>query len=335
MEAGSLAASSEDAWQLQTELAQRDENWLTLSTAPCSELLEAFRCNRAWLAIRWEQPFAQGLALIGRQHRGKELSGEQVSACVLLVDLFGSAMTANAIRREQVEVERRAMQNEKLSTLGLLTSCMTHEIRNPLSSIKTIAAVLKEQLAATESKESLELILDEVNRLSNTTSNLLQFARPASVRTGACDLAAVSRSLSLVLNHLALRHKVKLTIDIDEATPIIAADDEAMRDVLMNLMLNALQAVPTGGSVTVSCDSGVNGQVAIRVADNGPGIPPELRDRLYEPFVTSKADGSGLGLYIVNRRMRELGGEISYCSSPENGTTFVVTLPITGDANLR
>lgn len=279
------------------------------------------------LAIRVDHEGVSGLLALGRRRGASELGDEETNAVVLLVELLAVTLRNYYLQEQRLLAERHAAQNEKLSTLGLLTSCITHEIKNPLSSIKTIATVLSEQLdPASEHAEDVRLILDEADRLSNTTSQFLKFARPASEIEGATSLGTIIDGSLHVLGHLARRQNVTIEASIDPELPMLNVDENRLREVIFNLVLNSVEAAGDGGSVGIAA-SQRDECLAVRITDTGPGISTEMKGRIFEPFITSKPSGTGLGLYIVKRNVEQLGGSIDCDSASGRGTCFTLRLP--------
>ncbi|MEO8496091.1 MAG: histidine kinase dimerization/phospho-acceptor domain-containing protein, partial [Planctomycetota bacterium] len=207
--------------------------------------LEILTELNASLAVRVAHEGVSGLLLLGRGRRAKELGDDETNAILLLVELFAATLHNHYLQKQQIAAERRAAQNEKLSTLGLLTSCLTHEIKNPLSSIKTIASLLAERGGADDSNaESLQLILEEVDRLASTTTQFLKFARPASVTNNATDVVSVFQGVVHVLSHLARQHNVRVDLPFMESVPAIACAEDTLRQIVFNLVLNAIEATP-------------------------------------------------------------------------------------------
>jgi signal transduction histidine kinase len=278
-------------------------------------------------AVRLDQENVSGLLLLGRRPSGGEPSEEETHAILLVVEQLGVALHNSHLQRLRLDAERRAAQNEKLSTLGLLTSCVAHEIKNPLSSIKTIATVLGEQMGPRhEHAKDVRMILDEVDRLSETTSQFLTFSRPEKNQSGPTELVPAIESAVHVLSHLARQRGVTVTVDLATGLPLVSASQNTVREILFNLMLNAIEAACEGGIVSVAAH-GEAEHVVIAIQDDGPGIPDELQNRIFDPFVSDKPGGTGLGLYIVGRAVNEVGGKID-CQSNSIGTQFTVTLPI-------
>jgi signal transduction histidine kinase len=277
-----------------------------------------------------------GLILLGRRSGNREYSGEEVNSLLLLVEQLASTMLSSRLQAERLLAERRAFEREKLSTLGLLASSIAHEVKNPLSSIKTIATVLCEDLGdGNERTRDLRVIAGEADRLARRTSELLEFARPGRQGAGPASLGEVIGKTLGVLGHLARQHGVEVDCRLDDGTPPVRADEASLTEIVFNLLLNSLEAArsaePSGKSPKRRVEVMLrrqDGHAVLELRDNGPGIPPEVQDRIFEPFFSTKEDGTGLGLYIVSRRVRELAGEIHCESAPDRGTTFTVKLPL-------
>jgi signal transduction histidine kinase len=177
-----------------------------------------------------------------------------------------------------------------------------------------------------------QIVLDEVGRLSAKLNQLLQFSRPAVLGASvaaACDASAVAESVVNVLRHEAERRGVTLELQLATNAARTAAGADAVSDIASNLIVNALEATPSGGRVQVAT-LGKNGSCVLRVEDDGVGISAEARDRLLQPFFTTKTQGTGLGLAIVARRVAEVGGTLEWESPMHGGrgTVFQVSLPL-------
>jgi two-component system sensor histidine kinase HydH len=241
---------------------------------------------------------------------------------------------------EKRELARRAQMVEKLAAVGTMTAGLSHEIRNPLNAAALQLSVLErriQKLAAPTQPallEPLTLVKDEIRRLDHILEDFLQFARPREFVPRSIDLVPVVARVLDLLGGDAERRGVRLERDLD-AVPVVAGDEERIRQVLVNLCLNALEAIPPGGLVRVSCrprdpapdHPDAPPMVDVFVDDDGPGVPAERRDRIFEPFFTTKAKGSGLGLSIVHAIVTQHGGTIRVESSPEGGARFVLGLP--------
>ena len=224
-----------------------------------------------------------------------------------------------------IHAEREALQNQKLKTLGMLSSCMAHEVKNPLSTIRTIASVMAEQLGnGSDYAGDLEMIVSEVDRVTHRTNELLGFARPADVGQACDSMREVVEATARFFGHRARQLGVELRLEFSDNLPALSADENSVRDILFNLIGNSLDAAKR----LVSIDCRRDGEYLVTVvADDGPGIPDEIAEHLFEPFATTKADGTGLGLYIVRQRVHSLRGEIQCGSQAGQGTRFTLRLP--------
>jgi signal transduction histidine kinase len=283
-----------------------------------------FQTGGAALAVLRTHRTLTGLLLLGRHRRNRELNGEEINAILLIVEQLVITLDNSLLQAERLAAERRAAQGEKLSALGLLASSVAHEIKNPLSAIKTIVTVLAEDLTPdSPHAEDLRLILGEVDRLRATTTQLLDFARPRCRSDGLGCVETVLANTVRVVRHLAGQRNIVLETRLIGNLPRVRADELSLREIFFNLLSNSLEATEPGGRVVVACSLD-NAYVKAEVMDTGPGVAPEVRQRLFEPFLTTKEQGNGLGLYVVGRRVRELGGLIDCTSDHGNGTTFTV-----------
>ncbi len=315
------------AASLQREISAAGVRRCTRRDAPTVQASECLESAGAALAVLRAGQDACSLLLIGKHRRNRLLSDEEIHAVLLLVEQLAVTRDNSALQAERLDAERRAAQAEKLSMLGLLASSIAHEIKNPLSAIKTIAAVLAEDLGpASPHAEDVRLILGEIDRLAATTNQLFDFARPRSERDRPACAASVITGAMRMLRHLARQRNITVEWTPAPNLPAVRAGEQALREIFFNLLVNALDAAGPDGRVIVTCAADA-GAVVTEVRDSGPGIPPTIRDRLFEPFLTTKAHGTGLGLYAVGRRVRELGGDIVCTSEPGRGTAFTVRLP--------
>lgn len=278
-------------------------------------------------AVSKAHPSFQGLILVGKHSRSRDVTDEEANAVVLLVEQLAVALENNLLVCDRIAAENRAGQLEKLSALGLMASAIAHEVKNPLSAIKTIAAVLAEDLGAdSPHAEDVAMIRGEIDRLAKTTQQLLDFARPPIDNGIPVRVDQVISNTAQIMQRLASPNDIVVETRLADDLPCVCGDEATLREIFFNLVANSLDAAGTGGRVTV-IGMRINGHVVIEVRDNGPGISNEIRERLFEPFVTSKTTGTGLGLYVVSRRVRELGGEI-VCESGSGGTSFFVKIPV-------
>jgi two-component system sensor histidine kinase HydH len=237
--------------------------------------------------------------------------------------------------RELNEAQARIIQNEKMAVVGTFASGLAHEVRNPLNSIALQLSILERRVAPLEARLSVELkeligvIREEVKRLDNLVGDFLQFSRTNRVRYRLTNLDPLIDEVARLLRPEASAAGVTLRHERRGAPlPDLRVDAEKIKQVVVNLVQNAIEAMPGGGTVTV--ESGLReGRVRVVVRDNGPGLPEGLD--VFQLFVTTKARGTGLGLSIAQQIVLEHGGEISADSSPGQGAAFTVTLPTATD----
>ncbi|MBK9518812.1 MAG: response regulator [Anaeromyxobacter sp.] len=256
------------------------------------------------------------------------------------------AMRQVRLHGEKRELARRAQMAEKLAAVGTMTAGLSHEIRNPLNAAMLQLTVLERRLLKLPGQgqgpllEPLTLVKDEIRRLDHILEDFLQFARPREFVPRPVDVPAVVARVLDLLGGEAERRGIRLERELAPAGPTawVAGDEERLRQVLVNLTLNALEATPDGGQVRVACFTepadpereGDAGRVGITLEDSGAGVEPAARDRIFEPFFTTKAKGSGLGLSIVHAIVAQHGGTISVEDGVGGGARFVLRLPRTG-----
>ncbi len=238
-----------------------------------------------------------------------------------------SYQTLRAQADQILEIEEQLRRADRLSTLGELSAGMAHEIRNPLGSIRGTAEILKDGVDPADPRfEFAEILVREADRLNHVLENFLRFARQAPLEQGRCDLNGVVREVLDLTRRQAERSEVAVITRIAEL-PQLAGDGGQLRQALLNLVLNALQAMPDGGQLTVTTRCRES-RAEVTIADTGPGIALAEQERIFRTFVTTRPDGTGLGLPISQRIVTSHGGQISVNSSPGNGAAFTVTLPL-------
>lgn len=283
-----------------------------------------------------ESFLAGGTNLVGAvraEPHGAAISGETRAALEFLCEQLPGALDLCRLIEEKLRLERELAERERLAALGQMAASISHNLKNPLGSIKTILQV---QLESDELPEAMRaetrMVLEEISRLSGKLNQLLQFSRPAVLGgavTASCDAAIVAEEVAGVLRREAERRGVGLQVTVDGAGATLAASAEAVNEILSNLVVNALEATPRGGRVQVS--GAVNGTgFVFAVEDDGPGVAESAREKILQPFFTTKTQGTGLGLAIVARRVAEFGGSLEWKSPAKNGagTRFEVRLPL-------
>jgi two-component system, NtrC family, sensor histidine kinase HydH len=256
---------------------------------------------------------------------------------------------ANLQLKEQsvalVKAEELLRRADRLAALGELSASMAHEIRNPLGSIKGTAEIFRDGLGAEHKlHEFAQILVKETDRLDAILGRYLDVARPAPADPGRADLAAVLADLVRLTSARARRAGVALVSEVPGGVPAAAIPEDALRQVLLNLVLNAIQALARGGQVTIAATAGEPQRlrrpdapvprrvVQLSVADNGPGIPPEEREHIFDPFYTTKPGGTGLGLAICQRIVQGYRGAIEFEPGRPTGARFIVELPVATEA---
>jgi len=231
-------------------------------------------------------------------------------------------------QEEQRNLENQLHQAEKLATLGEMTASVAHEIRNPLGIISSTAELLRERLQRYEPQNRLaQIIVEEANRLNDKVTEFLDFARPRVPNLQSCNLAKVlDRSLEFLQPEIS-RRQITVTRLYQDNGQLQLADPDLMHQAFLNILLNAIQAMPHGGNLTVAASQGPEGQISqIRFVDTGEGIDPEILSKVFNPFFTTKEKGSGLGLPIVKSIIESHQGTIAIDSNYGQGTTVTINL---------
>ena len=244
------------------------------------------------------------------------------------------AAAFNQMTRDLKQSSDQLIQAERLATAGKMSASFAHEIRNPLSSMRMLAQMLmqKPEMSEEQHQQSLRYILEEIERIDTIVKGLMDFARPAALALTQQPLTPVLQAvLALMAANLA-HHKIQLVLDLLPETPEIQFDSDKLKQAFMNVVLNAMEAMPQGGVLKVSTTIDED-RVGIKVVDSGVGISAEDLARLFEPFFTKKTRGTGLGLANVKRIFEEHGGSVEVESTLGEWTEVSLWLPLSGVGN--
>jgi signal transduction histidine kinase len=307
-------------------------------------LLEQSRAQ-GWTAIEGER---------AQRARGFEIAyalrREDRTVGLMLIDASADALTPDAravlevlagqvaiaiedcrLVEENVSLERRLAHGERLAALGQMAATVAHEVRNPLSAIKSIAQVMREdEHLSSEYGRDLSLIVGETDRLSRSVTQLLSYARTTPPTIAPCHAGELARSVTELFRTEAASRRIELECLAETEHELDGVRAAATLDALSNLLLNALQATPAGGRIRIETRA-QNQNLLFTVTDSGPGVARELRERIWEPFFTTKQRGTGLGLAIVRKRMEDIGGTTMLHTNGEAGARFELRLPLTTD----
>lgn len=246
--------------------------------------------------------------------------------------LLAFAYVLHLIRKNRV-LEQSRLAAERRSYVGLLASGLAHEIRNPLNAMSMNLQMLEEELQGVPEVEELghhellESTKSEIKRLERLVNNFLAYARPAEPRFESRDLNGLLQDVARFLLADFRQSGVDLQLDLEPLLPAVELDPTQFKQALMNLLVNARQVLRTGGNVALRSRTGGSGEVVVEVEDDGPGIPPQARDRIFEVFYSNRGGGTGLGLPIAKQIIERHGGTIEVSSAEGQGTTFRIRLP--------
>jgi two-component system sensor histidine kinase HydH len=226
-------------------------------------------------------------------------------------------------------LEHKMRENERLAAVGRMAGGVAHEVRNPLSSIKGLALLLKNKFSAgSKEQDTADLLIQETERMNRTITEMLSFTRPTTLRLGRVDLAALLRRSLELIEAEAVENHIVTKLEAQSNLLPIAGDADRLQQVMMNVLLNALQAMEQGGTLTVTlANKEESRSVELRISDTGEGIAAELLPQVFYPYFTTKQGGTGIGLAISQKIVADHSGSIELESEPGKGTTVIILLP--------
>ncbi len=240
----------------------------------------------------------------------------------------------NHLKNTQEEL----LESEKLASIGKMATVISHEIRNPLAAIKNSAGIFKRHaLLSADDRELLGIIGKEINRLDGIITDLLEFAKPHPLQKTMTNLSSIIEETTALVAHCnSSGSDIRVVRSLDARLPDILVDGNAMKQVLWNVLINAVQSMPDGGTLTVTTahrhvPDGPFDEALISISDTGKGMSGETMKKVFQPFFSTKTKGTGLGLPIVERVIRQHGGQVSVESALDHGTTITISLPIQSD----
>jgi len=326
-----LGQALQDQMSWGVEEASRQERAARWAVLGLSTLALVVGLLMMWLSQRALRPIRTLTEAAQRLGRGSpesvavpEQGGDELA---LLAREFNAMAQRLAARERELRAQGEALvRSERLAAIGRIAAQITHEIRNPLSSISLNAEELGERAPA--ARELCDAIVGEVDRLTAITEEYLRFARLPRPQVTRADLNDTVRELLDFVRPELDAAGVSLEMSLSPELPRVHADVAQLRQLLLNLVRNAREAMPGGGRLRVSTRGG-EGAMMIEVRDTGPGIPKERMQRIFDPFFTTKERGTGLGLAMAQEIAQEHGGQLTCESSPGQGTAFTLRLPAT------
>ena len=243
------------------------------------------------------------------------------------------------VDQAQTELERsqeHLVQSGKWAMVGKLAAGVAHSIRNPLTSVNMRLFSLKRSLAMSDSQqEDFQVISEEIRHIDAIVRNFLEFSRPPKLKIQRISPSHVVDMALVLLRHRLESYGVEVKLDRAARLPAVLTDPDQLKEVLVNLVLNACEVMVGGGTITIReaavKDSRLGPAVVIRVSDTGPGIPKSIQDQVFQPFFSTKEEGTGLGLSIATRIIADHGGRLELESREPEGAIFIITLPLGQD----
>lgn len=244
-------------------------------------------------------------------------------------NLQATAKRLEEVYRELQNNVEQLKRAARMSALGHLSAGLAHEIRNPLASIEGAAYIAQAESEGTHNAELLEIIRKETRRLNRLVTHFLEFARPREPLLQPTNVQELIDSVFTLVEQVAAQNRVQLRNELTGSVRLLECDGEQMKQVLLNLVLNAIQAQPNGGEILVATAEREN-ELWLRVADTGPGITAESADEIFDPFFTTKQNGTGLGLPIAYQIVKQHGGELFLETNSGAGCCFAIHIPYGG-----
>jgi signal transduction histidine kinase len=279
----------------------------------------------------------KGLVLLGEKLSGQKYINSDIELLKTFLDPAAFAFENAFLYQQQKERTRKMYRADRLATLGELAAGTAHEIRNPLTTIRSTIQYLGKRLEDPKDKIMAHDLISEVDRINEIIQRMLSFARPEKPSMEKSKLKEIIHQTITLVQTTAKKKNISIELEYDTEEELIVADTGQLRQVMLNVIMNAVQAIEKQNGeihITVNMAPGsTNHYIAdkqyfiIRVRDNGKGIPKKDIDKIFDPFFTTKPDGTGLGLSITYGIIQKHGGEIEITSEENKGTTVTIKLP--------
>ena len=269
-----------------------------------------------------------GILLAGKKEKGGPFSKLEISFISSLLPQAGIALENALLFKEQRERFRRMSRADRLATIGELAAGAAHEIRNPLTAIRSSLQYLESKQTDETARRLVSSALLETNRINEIVSALMAFSRPTEIVRELLEILPILEESIDLITFQARTQKVEVRRVFPEKPLSVLGDKSQLKQLFLNLFLNAVQSMPAGGTLTVEALRKDGPKAVVTVADTGEGIPEENMDRIFDPFFTTKKGGTGLGLSICYNIVKSHAGDIEVKSRIGQGTTILVSLPL-------
>jgi signal transduction histidine kinase len=269
-----------------------------------------------------------GFILVGDKRNEKKFTIMEIEALESLAPAVAMAISRALLYQDLKKKDHQMMQSEKLAALGEMAASFVHGIRNPLGIILGSAETLRRRMPEPVPSEMIQFISEESERINHMLTSFLGFAKPKAPTFREVDLKEILERTMDLISTPARNQRVQIQKEYPEGKVLMFLDPEQVREALVNLEINALEAMPRGGTLRIVLTRKENTDVTIRISDTGVGIPSGQESKIFDPFFTTKEQGTGLGLSIVHSVVKNHGGTISVMNNDGKGTTFILTLPV-------
>ncbi|MBU0686966.1 MAG: GAF domain-containing protein [Candidatus Margulisbacteria bacterium] len=313
----------EVAYELESRSDKNAEDYLELTKV--KNELEAIKCA---LCL----PLTTPKGLIGILNIGQKLSGdmftsEDINLLTTLAHQLAISMENALLQEERLNTQKQLLMADKLTSIGTMMAGMVHEIKNPIASIQGLTQVLPESTNDPEFMNSYnEMIPKQINRIKKIVDNILNYSKTPKLKKEKTDINKVIEETVDLFFHSARKKNIEFIKDL-HPLPQTQADPDQLSQVFINLALNSIQAMPTGGSIWIRSKVSQN-EIQIEFKDTGLGIPEDRLKNVFDPFFTMKREGTGLGMWVSYQIIKEHKGKMDVESAINQGTTFYITLPV-------
>ena len=322
-----------------------NETYLNLVKRPDIKAFFSERENR--LLDRLEAKFiyplrvmnqTKGVVILTGKPSGQTFKQEEIDLLGTLIDQASFAMENALLYQQQAERLKRMYQADRMTIMGQLAAGAAHEIRNPLTSIRSTIQFLERHITDPEKKQLAGNLIGEVDRINGIIQGLLSFSKPVTPQTEITDLDQIIRQTLQLISNTVRKKNIQIDYSLNAGESSIEADPQQLKQVFLNVLINAIQSIQrTAGRINISVENAegtgnivfhaVKEEIYIIIEDNGEGIDPGDIDRIFDPFYTTKDEGTGLGMSISYGIINRHGGDIKIKSKKGTGTTVIIALP--------